>query len=358
MTTSRADLTAVATSTRATARLPGHAQPSGPSLDDLPDVVARTGPDGVIAYVSPAVTALLGTDPDCLVGGHAYDLLHPDDVLPVARAFGAAGDSAGPTTTLHRLRRGDGSFGWYETTGRAHRDPRTGRVRDVVTVTRDASARVATEQSLADAARRCRVALDAEGCGVVVLDNEARVVLANAAAERLLAVGRAALIGRVLAEVVPLADEAGRRLTPSQLACAEAVLTGQPCARTVTVNTTAGRVARLHTRAQPVRDPATGQVREVVLTLVPTAWPVPFAPGEPGRIRASVAAAVVGLTPREMQVLVLLASGLDTSAAAAEMGLSVHTVRGHVKSLLAKLGAHSQVQAVVTALRRGIISVD
>jgi DNA-binding CsgD family transcriptional regulator len=85
---------------------------------------------------------------------------------------------------------------------------------------------------------------------------------------------------------------------------------------------------------------------------------VPFAPGEPGRIRASVAAAVVGLTPREMQVLVLLASGLDTSAAAAEMGLSVHTVRGHVKSLLAKLGAHSQVQAVVTALRRGIISVD
>jgi DNA-binding CsgD family transcriptional regulator len=38
--------------------------------------------------------------------------------------------------------------------------------------------------------------------------------------------------------------------------------------------------------------------------------------------------------------------------------VTVHTVRGHVKSLLAKLGAHSQVQAVVTALRRGILTVD
>jgi DNA-binding NarL/FixJ family response regulator len=57
-------------------------------------------------------------------------------------------------------------------------------------------------------------------------------------------------------------------------------------------------------------------------------------------------------------VLVLLARGRDITAAAGELGVTVHTVRGHVKSLLAKLGAHSQVQAVVTALRRGILTVD
>jgi DNA-binding NarL/FixJ family response regulator len=61
------------------------------------------------------------------------------------------------------------------------------------------------------------------------------------------------------------------------------------------------------------------------------------------------------LTQREREVLRLLASGRDLTFISREMSISLHTCRGHVKNLLAKLGVHSQLQAVVVAMRHGLI---
>jgi DNA-binding NarL/FixJ family response regulator len=61
------------------------------------------------------------------------------------------------------------------------------------------------------------------------------------------------------------------------------------------------------------------------------------------------------LTPREQEVLVLLGRGLDPSSIARELDLSIHTARGHVKRILAKLGAHSQLEAVVVATKGGLL---
>jgi DNA-binding NarL/FixJ family response regulator len=62
------------------------------------------------------------------------------------------------------------------------------------------------------------------------------------------------------------------------------------------------------------------------------------------------------LTDRELDVLRLLGEGRDTRTISDELGISVHTSRGYVKSILAKLGAHTQLEAVVTAQRRGYLS--
>ena len=64
------------------------------------------------------------------------------------------------------------------------------------------------------------------------------------------------------------------------------------------------------------------------------------------------------LTPREQEVLRLLATGLDTRLLAREAGISVHTARDHVKSILAKLDAHTQLEAVAKAMRQGLIDLD
>lgn len=64
---------------------------------------------------------------------------------------------------------------------------------------------------------------------------------------------------------------------------------------------------------------------------------------------------VVDVTPRERQVLELLGQGLDARVIARTLGISLHTSRGHVKSLLAKLHAHSQLEAVVNATRAGLL---
>ena len=59
------------------------------------------------------------------------------------------------------------------------------------------------------------------------------------------------------------------------------------------------------------------------------------------------------LTERETQVLRLLGDGMGPQAIALDLGLSVHTVRGHVKSILAKLNVHSQLEAVSLAVANG-----
>jgi DNA-binding NarL/FixJ family response regulator len=61
------------------------------------------------------------------------------------------------------------------------------------------------------------------------------------------------------------------------------------------------------------------------------------------------------LTPRELTVLRLLATGISTSAIAGELHISVNTVRNHTQNLLSKLEAHSQLEAVTTAQRLGIL---
>ena len=63
------------------------------------------------------------------------------------------------------------------------------------------------------------------------------------------------------------------------------------------------------------------------------------------------------LTPREREVLELLALGMDANRVARRLGISVHTCRGHLKSLLLKLDSHSQLEAVVTATRLGLLGV-
>lgn len=65
----------------------------------------------------------------------------------------------------------------------------------------------------------------------------------------------------------------------------------------------------------------------------------------------------VDLTSREAEVLGLLAEGRDATEIARGLGISVLTSRGHIKSVLAKLGAHSQLEAVVTASRLGMVSL-
>jgi DNA-binding NarL/FixJ family response regulator len=66
-------------------------------------------------------------------------------------------------------------------------------------------------------------------------------------------------------------------------------------------------------------------------------------------------AAVARLGPREIEVLQCIADGLTVGATSEKLGISVHTVRTHIKRILTKLDAHSRVEAVMTGLRSGLI---
>jgi PAS domain S-box-containing protein len=62
-----------------------------------------------------------------------------------------------------------------------------------------------------------------------------------------------------------------------------------------------------------------------------------------------------GLTPRQLEVLALLAKGVSTAEIARTLTISPATARNHIRSVLQKLNVHSRLEAVVFALRHGLV---
>jgi two-component system nitrate/nitrite response regulator NarL len=69
----------------------------------------------------------------------------------------------------------------------------------------------------------------------------------------------------------------------------------------------------------------------------------------------SLAQPVEALTPRELEVLRLMAEGQSNKAIARQLGISEHTVKFHVNAILGKLNVQSRTEAVVRATRLGLI---
>lgn len=78
-------------------------------------------------------------------------------------------------------------------------------------------------------------------------------------------------------------------------------------------------------------------------------------PGDEDELGRAPRDLVHRLTPREIEVLRLLATGLGTRAIVKRLGISKATVRNHVENLLRKLGVHSRLQAVALARRSGLL---
>ena len=68
-------------------------------------------------------------------------------------------------------------------------------------------------------------------------------------------------------------------------------------------------------------------------------------------------ALVEALTPRELDVLHLLAAGLANKEIASRLEISEHTVKFHVASIMGKLGAASRTEAVTLGIRHGLIMI-
>jgi DNA-binding NarL/FixJ family response regulator len=76
---------------------------------------------------------------------------------------------------------------------------------------------------------------------------------------------------------------------------------------------------------------------------------------ERSRNRAAQTRRAGSLTPRELDVLRAMAAAKETTALAADLGISVNTARGYVQAVLEKLQAHSRLEAVLKAQELGIL---
>jgi DNA-binding NarL/FixJ family response regulator len=90
-----------------------------------------------------------------------------------------------------------------------------------------------------------------------------------------------------------------------------------------------------------------------LIVLHPAEFDVMFPAAEPAS--SPLAELIEPLTPRESEVLQMLASGLANKQIATRLAISEHTVKFHVASILGKLGAASRTEAVTLGIRRGLV---
>jgi DNA-binding NarL/FixJ family response regulator len=95
------------------------------------------------------------------------------------------------------------------------------------------------------------------------------------------------------------------------------------------------------------------------LTVIDTALASSLVPSTPTARPADPRrkGAIGELTERERQVVVLLAEGLSNKLIADRLGISDHTAKFHVNGVMAKLGASTRTEAVVEAVRRGLVTL-
>jgi PAS domain S-box-containing protein len=138
-------------------------------VEGVNDIVTVVDPDGTITYVSPAVTRVLGYDPDELVGHEGYEFVHPDDQARTAEAMEAvvSNDSA-PRTLEVRFRHDDGSYRWLEATLRNRLDDAV--VEGILFSTRDITERKSAEADVRELADESDTLLNTVDDAIFLVD--------------------------------------------------------------------------------------------------------------------------------------------------------------------------------------------
>lgn len=116
-------------------------------VENTTDLISRHTPDGVFLDASPAARTLLGYSPEQLRGSSIQNLYHPQDSAQLGERYRRALEQDGYLTVTYRIRHNDGHYLWFETASRAIRETYTGSVVEVISVSRDITARIHSEES-------------------------------------------------------------------------------------------------------------------------------------------------------------------------------------------------------------------
>lgn len=155
----------------------------------------RNTPEAEFLYASPVSQKLLGYTPEELVGVSPYSLFHPEDVSVVNYTHQLVLKSFNYEPICYRMRRKDSTYIWLETISQSVRDPNTGTVQEIVSVSRDITTRKQTEEMLQLRER----AIIASNNGIVIVDArlpDKPVIYVNPAFEKMTGYGASEVMGK------------------------------------------------------------------------------------------------------------------------------------------------------------------
>lgn len=166
------------------------------------DMISKHTPDGVYLYASPACRALLGYEPEELVGHSAYEFFHPDDLEAIGQTHSTVLELPDTYTVSYGIRRKDGSYAHFETTSRTIRDPQTGDVREIIAVSRDITARKQAEEDLRKSEHEYRNLFELANDAILIYEPESKAILdANNSACKMYGMSRELLVGTTMKDL-------------------------------------------------------------------------------------------------------------------------------------------------------------
>ena len=285
-------------------------------LHHSPDVVALYEADGTLRYISPSVEDVLGWTPEEMTGRVTIDLVHPDDVEPMIDAMLTVADVAGPPSPVaFRVLHKDGRWRHLEVMLKdLSEDPDVG---GSTVHFRDITERV---EEMGASWFEGLNALDGSSAGIANVTPEGRLVRFNDRFQE--------IVGRSRADLLEL-DSLSDALHPDDRDAYRAELLRVAGGGTTSVTEwrhlrSDGSIAWVASKVQrPIRS---GVASDLLVVTV-----------EDVGARKEAEHALGLLTPREREVLGLICQGLDNSAIAQAMFVSVHTVKHHVQGVLRKL---------------------
>ena len=115
-------------------------------IENTTDLISRHRPDGRFINASPASWNLLGVWPEQLRGERLDSLFHPQEREALQTRFRSALEQDGYLTYSYRIRHASGEYRWFETASRAIRETYTGEVVEVISVSRDITERLQSEE--------------------------------------------------------------------------------------------------------------------------------------------------------------------------------------------------------------------
>jgi PAS domain S-box-containing protein len=201
--------------------------------------------------------------------------------------------------------------------------------------------------------------LERAGDGAFVIGGDGRIILWNRAAERILGHATRDVIGRPCCDVFAAQDADGNRLCVPNCQVMSLVRLGEPVQSfDMRTRTRAGKLVWLNVSIIAVTSNGDGPqtvhlFRDVtaareLLTLVHERLAGPPPGGTPGSPGAS-------LSRRELEVLHLMAEGLNTADIAERLHVSRATIRNHVQNIFGKLAVHSRLEAVAYASKHRLL---
>ncbi len=230
--------------------------------ENATDIIIWCNLDTTRRYVSPAVTAVLGYDPEQLVGTRPLDFSHPDDAAGYADTLSdLTAGRVERATTCQRYQHADGTWVWLEISFALTHDAMTGRADGYVATLRDISQRRMMEDALRESDARYRSLTEMQlheaqvradhstatsaailtqlAEGVIVADATGKITLINEAASEIHGVSQLGVEPHAYSEIYRLFTEDGQPYPPMDLPLTRAVMHGQ------TVRDAQWRVKRL-----------------------------------------------------------------------------------------------------------------